>query len=178
MNPINIDYLRQCFREEDGKLTWLQRPRTHFNSDGVFNMWNTTHAGREAGYTYKDKYGSRCIVGLNGVLMKRSRIVWALHTGAWPTADIDHEDRDSLNDRVKNLRLATDSQNLANARKRNDNKSGFKGVSWDKKAQRWRAAICVNQLQIHLGYFDTAEEGNAAYIKAAVQHFGQFAHGG
>lgn len=94
-------------------------------------------------------------------------------TGEWPTGDVDHRDRDGLNNKWINLRHATRSQNKMNSKCRDDNKCGFKGVSF--KQGRWRPRIQVGSERIYLGGFDTPEEANAAYEAAAKRLVGQFA---
>jgi hypothetical protein len=87
----------------------------------------------------------------------------------------DHRNRDSLDNRRSNLRKATIQQNNHNRRKGRDNTSGFKGVSLDKRDNRWRAYINYNNKQIGLGYYDRKEDAAEAYDAAAVQYFGEFA---
>lgn len=88
---------------------------------------------------------------------------------------VDHKDLDGLNNIRGNLRLASASQNHANAKPPKDNKSGYKGVSWHTRVGCWRAVITKNKRQHHLGYFDTPEEAHEAYKKAALELFGEFA---
>jgi len=90
---------------------------------------------------------------------------------------VDHIDRNPLNNRRENLRLATGSENMHNQAKRVNNTSGFKGVCFHKGARKWLAGIKVNYKQIHLGYFDTAEAAAAAYNTAALVLHGTFACG-
>lgn len=87
----------------------------------------------------------------------------------------DHIDGNPLNNCRDNLRLATISENNANARRRSDNQSGYKGVRWDEKTGTWRARIGLNGKRFSLGYFDTPEEAHAAYCTAARELFGEFA---
>ena len=89
--------------------------------------------------------------------------------------DIDHIDCDGLNNRRSNLRLATRSQNNQNARLRANTTSGFKGVSWNKRKHKWDVRIRLNGCQKFLGYFQTKEEAAAAYDRAAIELFGEFA---
>lgn len=86
--------------------------------------------------------------------------------------DVDHADRDVLNCRRSNLRLATRKQNLANMR-RPVGVSGFKGVTKDKA--RWAAKIMVDYRWICLGTFDTPEEAARAYDVKAQEIHGAFA---
>lgn len=88
----------------------------------------------------------------------------------------DHiETEETLNNCRSNLRIATDIENRWNTLKRCTNHSGFKGVSYDKRANKWRARITVRGKEIWLGYFDTKEEAHEAYKAAAIEHFGEFA---
>lgn len=92
--------------------------------------------------------------------------------------DVDHEDRNPLNNRQNNLRLATRSQNGANKNVQSNSSSGLKGASWDKKARKWRAQLQFNGKGIHLGYFDTVEEAHTAYCEGAIKYHGEFANSG
>lgn len=88
---------------------------------------------------------------------------------------VDHINGDRLDNRRCNIRLATRSQNASNSKRPKTNKSGFKGVYWDKTGSKWRAQIKVNGKKIHLGMFNTPESASEAYIKAAENYFGDFA---
>ena len=89
--------------------------------------------------------------------------------------DVDHWDHNGLNNRRANLRVATRSQNNANQRLGRRNKSGFKGVSWDSQARKWRAQICVAKNRMSLGQHDDPRDAARAYNAAALKHFGEFA---
>jgi hypothetical protein len=99
--------------------------------------------------------------------------VWFLQHGRFPTARLDHQNRDGLDCRLQNLREATIQDNNRNQGLRRDNKSGFKGVSCDRK--RWRATIIVARKQIYLGGFATPVAAAHAYNRAAKLYFGGFA---
>lgn len=88
---------------------------------------------------------------------------------------VDHIDGDGLNCRRLNMRLCTQSENNLNTPMRSDNKSGFKGVSWEAKAKKWRAEIGRAGKVRTLGRFATASEAHAAYTAAALELFGEFA---
>lgn len=92
----------------------------------------------------------------------------------------DHIDGNGLNNCRDNLRPATYMQNAHNRREYVNNSSGYKGVYWSKKMQKWAAKICANGKQKHLGLFDTPEEAHAAYCEAAAssEFHGEFANFG
>ena len=88
---------------------------------------------------------------------------------------IDHIDNNPSNNNVKNLRWATSKDNLANQGKRENNKSGFKGVSLtNKPTNKYRAQININGKLKHLGYFKTAEEASQVYEAKAREIHGEF----
>ncbi len=90
--------------------------------------------------------------------------------------EIDHIDRDRLNNQRNNLRPATSSQNSANSKANVRNTSGYKGVHWRKERRKWQAKIQVEGERIYLGNFDTPEEASEAYNQAADYYFGEFAN--
>lgn len=89
---------------------------------------------------------------------------------------VDHKDHNGLNNRRGNLRVCTQSQNLANQRPRRDGTSRYRGVSWNNKHQRWEANISVDNHQQHLGSFRVEEDAARAYDAAAREAWGEFAH--
>lgn len=87
---------------------------------------------------------------------------------------VDHEDGNGLNNRRKNLRRATVSQNQQNSRVRLNNKTGFKGVTYHKQNDRYRATIKAHGKQVSLGCYSTPEEAHLAYQKASIKYYGRF----
>ena len=53
--------------------------------------------------------------------------------------------------------------------------SKYKGVTWDKRRNKWMAKICKNYKTFHVGYFDTEEEASEAYNRRAIEIFEEFA---
>lgn len=91
---------------------------------------------------------------------------------------VDHINGDKQDNRRKNLRLATISQNHQNSKLRKDNTSGYKGICWIESMGKWRARIGVNKKYIVLGFYDTPELAYEAYCKAAKELHGEFANFG
>ena len=91
------------------------------------------------------------------------------------TLQIEHADQTPLNNQRMNLRLATQGQNTQNRKKPRNNTSGFKGVTWVKRAEKWCARICHSGKVYALGHFDTAEEAAVAYDFNAQRLHGRFA---
>lgn len=88
--------------------------------------------------------------------------------------EVDHKDRQTLNNRRVNLRPASHTQNRWNIEKQANNTSGFKGATWCKTKKRWRAVITVNGKKKALGQFSTPEEAGKAYETASAQMHGEF----
>jgi len=103
------------------------------------------------------------------------RVVYLLYYGQDPLSyDVDHIDRNPLNNHPSNLRLATRSQNTQNAKKYRTNTSERRGVCWNKKLNKWQAYIGFKKRLHHLGLFDTLEEAAAARNKAEIKMHAEF----
>jgi hypothetical protein len=106
------------------------------------------------------------------------RVVLFIQTGKDPgNSQVDHI---FGKDTPLSLRLATGSENKANSKKiktKNGKEcsSTFKGVSWDKTRRKWESKIQIKKKKSRLGYFTNEKEAAAAYNKAAIELFGEFA---
>ena len=83
--------------------------------------------------------------------------------------EIDHINRNKLDNRRENLRICTQQQNLQNKGIPTDNTSGYTGVY--KRNNKWCARININKKQINLGTFNTFEEAKHARILAEIVYF-------
>ena len=115
-------------------------------------------------------YAQRGVRKLNG---KRTTQKLHMFLTGWPQTD--HRNGNGLDNQRRNLRPATRAQNNANARRRTDNTSGFKGVSWNKRYSRWYARIHTDGRYRFLGSFTDPEAAARVYDAAAAELFGEFA---
>lgn len=106
-------------------------------------------AGSEAGTLRPDGYRQ---LRLDGESILAHRLIYLMQTGKIP-AEIDHKNRTRDDNRWKNLRPATSSENSHNTKIRATNTSGCKGVSWDKSIGKWIARIYVEKKLFYLGSF-------------------------
>jgi hypothetical protein len=89
--------------------------------------------------------------------------------------DVDHINKDKLDNRRFNLRLASRSQNCANSGPRAGT-SLYKGVRWVKERSAWRASIGFNYHYRTLGDFGDEQSAALAYDRAAYATWGEFAY--
>ena len=74
--------------------------------------------------------------------------------------DTDHINRDKLDNRRSNLRTVTTIENQRNTNTRKDNKSGYKGVTWNKQRNKWHVSIRVDTKLIFLGLYSNLQEAS------------------
>lgn len=153
-------------------LAWLSfDPMT-----GIFtwrkNCGRRHKYGQVAGNRHDDGYIK---IQVNGCRFAAHRLAWFYVYGHWPSGQIDHIDGDRANNQIKNLRLATYQENNRNKKWRSDNKSGYRGVSWNHSVGKWQAFIGIGGgKNKNLGYFQDAERASRAYQSAAIELFGEF----
>jgi hypothetical protein len=89
---------------------------------------------------------------------------------------VDHISGNGLDNRRCNLRLATNSQNVANQRKGSRGHPRYKGIT-QRPSGKWSAQISTGHGRgaKFLGSFDTPEEAAEVYDMEAVATYGQFA---
>ena len=122
--------------------------------------WRTT--GGSGGY-------ARSTIGGKNVAMHR------LIMNASPGLVVDHINGNIWDNRRHNLRVCTVAQNARNRRSLRGT-SRFKGVSWNARCHKWRAAIYCMGKKIRLGDFENEIEAARAYDRKAKELFGQFAY--
>lgn len=162
---ITQDELKKIFdyNQDTGILTWK-----------IDRNWKIK-AGSVAGTIKKDKYIN---INLKGKMYRAHRLIWLYVYGYMPKIYIDHINGNPSDNRICNLREATNSQNMQNSRIRKDNTSGVKGIGWSNRFNKWIARIRVNNKRVTIGIFDDLNIAKEAIIKARNEIHGNFANYG
>ena len=136
---ITCEYVRDLFDYRcDGKLI----RKVHRSPNAK--------VGDVAG-THKKKKGNQIKIGEK--LYQTHRLIWLWHHGYMPEGCLDHRNRNNLDNRIENLREVSHQCNLRNTGNHKDNKTGVKGVSWEKQKRRWQVRIGLNDKYKNLGSF-------------------------
>lgn len=149
-----------------GLVYWLDATKHH-----------SRLAGLEAGCKCKGGGNKRkmyWVVRVNSTSIKRSHIVFLFATGRWPTDQIDHINGNSLDDRIANLREATQTQNAWNHKGRAKKSTTPMGVR-ELSSGRFQARISVEKRQISIGTFHTQEQASEAYQQKRKEFFCEYA---
>ena len=131
-----------------------------------------TVVGRQAGTTNDQGYIVICICRRD---YRAHQLAFLYMEGRWPADKMDHKNLIRSDNSWKNLREANSLQNTGNTKRPRHNKSGVKGVYWDVSRQKWHAQISVNDRSTTLGRFADIQDAQAAYERAAIARFGEFA---
>lgn len=151
--------LKNTFDYKQGKLFWKN----------INPMCRVRKNGDVAGSLH---HTNRFIIHFNNKHHSASRLIWIYHNGDIPKGFfVDHINRNSLDDRIENLRLATASQNCQN---RNMPNKIAAGVHYDKINNKYISRITVNKKRILLGIFDTVDEASNCYKIAKNKFHKQF----
>lgn len=114
-------------------------------------------------------------VRLDRIKLRAHQLAYFLKTRTVaPRGELDHRNRDGLDNSWTNLRLASLSQQNAN-RNLPVASSGYRGVNKNRRSKGFQAAIKVHARTIYLGSFMCPHEAAKAYNAAALEHFGEFA---
>lgn len=87
---------------------------------------------------------------------------------------VDHINHNILDNRKSNLRVCTHQQNMMNQNINSVNTSGYKGVSWNKRKEKWEVYIDFKNKRIKLGYYISKEEAIKVRKQAEIKYFGEF----
>lgn len=147
------------YSPDTGEFTW-RVPRAKWQNPGD-----------PAGFEKTVKSCPHVVIGLFGRDHYAHRLAWVYMQGSWPTHDLDHEDRNGLNNRWSNIRPATPEQNMQN--RLLPNKHGMPGVT-EVNTGGFMARVTINRKRTYLGWFATAELANKAVVDARNKAHGSF----
>ena len=102
------------------------------------------------------------------------KLIYLYHHGYMPE-QVDHINRNSLDNRIENMRAATPSQNCSNRRLFKNNTSGFRGVAWDKIHKKWTSYISFGGKRKNLGYYDDIDDAAKRSESARNEFHGDYA---
>jgi hypothetical protein len=139
--PIELttEEIRTTWDYRDGELWWKERK-------------NGRMMDRPAG-SFASKYRQ---IEFNGRLYQMHRLIWLWHDKELVDGlVIDHIDSNRFNNRIENLQQISPGDNV---RRSEYVKNPKGGVYFHKVSQKWRAKVCRNYKDIHLGLFQTREE--------------------
>jgi hypothetical protein len=146
---------------DDGQLV------SKFASSG-----NNNYAGRAIGWSAAKGYRHTKI---NGKTYRLHTLIWLWHHGEIPEM-LDHINKNTSDNRIENLRIATPSQNAMNRKLFSNNTSGCRGVAWHKHQAKWFAYVDFNRRRKCLGYFDDLELADLVATEARAIYHGEFAN--
>lgn len=151
---------------DTGVLRWRAREMTMFSSTHRCKVWNSQHAGKEAGSINSQGYLD---VRLDGKLHRAHRLAWIHVNGALNGLQVDHINGVKTDNRLINLRAVSQLENGRNQRLGTNNTSGVNGVCWDKQHKKWRAQIGVKGRRVLIGVFADMQEAIVARLRVERQ---------
>jgi hypothetical protein len=156
---LTKEILNFLFDYKDGELYWK------------FSLSSKSPKGTIAGYVKNDQYRR---IGLNKNLYLAHRLIFMMHYGYLPDV-VDHIDGNRLNNRIENLRPATQSQNSHNQKLSIKNTSGYKNVTWNARKRKWLVHLRVINKDIHIGYYKDIELADLVAQEARDKYHKEFA---
>lgn len=130
---------------------------------GIFTWLNPLGSvikpGAIAGYTVTKGYKQ---LELRGVAYRLHRLAWFYVCGKWPENQIDHINGIPYDNRLSNLREATNGENKRNALVYKNNDLGEKHIHFIVATKKYRVRCYRNKKFIHVGYFNSLEEAKKA----------------
>jgi len=157
---ITQELALEHFEYKDGYLYWKKHRKT-------------TMIGSLAGFESK-KYW---YVGLKSKRYMLHRVIFLMFYGKLSQV-IDHIDGNPSNNKIENLRSATQQENCYNSALRTNNTSGFKGVNWHKLRSKWKVEIRINGKKQHFGLFEDLELAALVAQEARNKYHKEFANHG
>jgi hypothetical protein len=153
---ITTELVRELidYDQDTGVFTWRARDRHWFKREQDFKMWNTRFAGSVTGCVHRDATGYPTLaINVLGRTWLAHRLAFIYMGEALPD-QVDHLNRDSVDNRWKNLSSSSAKENMKNKSMFRNNTSGVAGVSWHKARGKWEARVHSGGERKSLGYFE------------------------
>lgn len=164
-SPPNSMGLQKRFNEvfeyRDGELFWKT------NTNKSKNL-----IGKKAGCLSSNTYGS---VMIDRKAYCTHRIIFCMHTGLMPP-QVDHINGIRSDNRIENLRAATDCENKFNKKAQANNRSGAKNVCWSAVHKRWAVQVQAHGKRVFSKLFDDFELAELVAHMAREKFHGAFAN--
>jgi hypothetical protein len=155
---MNQAEAKELFDYVDGELIWKKNQR------------NGIQAGKIAGNVNNIGYKKTSYKGVHYLM---HRLIFLYHHGYMPEI-IDHIDINKLNNRIENLRAATQSQNCLNIKMRSTNITGVRNVSLCKRSKKYYVSLCINKKTVNFGSYKDLTEATNVAIQAREKYYGNF----
>lgn len=160
-----LETLRKLFNYDENSpsgLCWLKETNIRKYGKYAGSIHSNVNNGYKTWIVYVDKK-----------LFPIHRIVWSLCNNQIIDTkyQIDHINRNPLDNRIENLRLTNSSRNVLNVNVKSNNTSGFTGVHYDKAKNKWISCISINKVKIRSGLFDTIEQAICCRLDDMIKYY-------
>jgi hypothetical protein len=157
----NKEELHRMFDYQDGNLYWKIKVSNSINIGDKVSCFN--------------KKSNKKRITINNKCFMASRIIYAMFYNDPKHKSIIHIDLDKNNLKIENLKVANNTERVANVGKKSNNTSGFRGVSGPTPSKKWRVNIGYLGKRYHIGTYENKEIAHKAYCEKAKELFGKFA---
>ena len=154
---LPIETLQRLFRyeHETGNVYWIAEGKGRIKKKAAGTVVKAGYIG----------------IMIDGKRYYAHRIAWALHHGKHPIDQLDHINGIKTDNRIVNLRQASNLQNGKNIKTKRNNTSGHSGVVFCKQTGKWRVMIKVNSKSIHFGRYENLYDAVAIRKKSGNSIF-------
>ena len=151
------------------------------NLGNVKSLWNNTEkilntvTNKNNGYVYiglKDDDGNRKTLSVHRLVAKN------FVDNPDNKNEVDHIDGNKINNNVNNLRWSTHTENNRNKAPQRNNTSGYSGITWMTRKNKWRVRIKVDKKELHLGLYSSFDDAVRVRKEKEKEYFKGFTYGG
>jgi hypothetical protein len=161
LNCIGVKAMTKNQNTNHSKLTQAELKNfLNYNRDtGIFTRTKTAGSTARIGdIAGSDNGNGYLVITINYKKYYAHRLAWLFIYGYLPENQIDHINQKRSDNRIKNLREISQTCNNINGKLRDDNTSGVKGISWNKRRSKWFVYLTINKKLVSLGYYSDFKE--------------------